>query len=68
MSVLSRHHQIEKIMHELIHYWWIIPLLLIGVIFGAVRDLSKVDHTQYLNRPKKKQEKPNDDKPPENGS
>lgn len=40
-------------------FWWLIPLLLIGIFYGAIKELKRVDHTKYLNKPKQDKNKPN---------
>ncbi|HGJ5872446.1 MULTISPECIES: YpfN family protein [Arsenophonus] len=40
-------------MHWLADYWWIIILLLIGIIWSAVKQMQKIDPKRFLdNKPK----------------
>ncbi len=39
-------------MHWLIDYWWIVLLVLIGMIVNAVKTLSRIDQKRFLdNKP-----------------
>nr|WP_314263646.1 YpfN family protein [uncultured Moellerella sp.] len=39
-------------MHWLADYWWIILLVLVGVIWTSVKELMRLDHKQFLkNKP-----------------
>ncbi|MBC8950864.1 MULTISPECIES: YpfN family protein [Xenorhabdus] len=39
-------------MHWLIDYWWIVLLVLVGIIVNAVKALSRVDKKSFLdNKP-----------------
>ncbi|HGJ5859668.1 MAG TPA: hypothetical protein ACHBX6_08190 [Arsenophonus nasoniae] len=40
-------------MHWLADYWWIIILILIGIIWSAVKQMQKIDPKRFLdNKPK----------------
>lgn len=36
-------------MHWLADYWWIIILLLIGIIWSAVKQMQKIDPKRFLD-------------------
>ncbi|CBJ81721.1 conserved hypothetical protein [Xenorhabdus bovienii SS-2004] len=36
-------------MHWLMDYWWVILLLLIGIIVNAIKELSRVDQKRFLD-------------------
>ncbi|CDG87840.1 YpfN family protein [Xenorhabdus bovienii] len=39
-------------MHWLMDYWWVILLLLVGIIVNAIKELSRVDTKRFLdNKP-----------------
>lgn len=40
-------------MHWITDYWWIIILLLIGIMWSAVKQMQKIDPKRFLdNKPK----------------
>lgn len=40
-------------MHWLADYWWVIILLLIGIIWSAVKQMKQIDPKRFLdNKPK----------------
>ncbi|HGJ5898372.1 hypothetical protein QE177_07795 [Arsenophonus sp. aPb] len=40
-------------MHWLADYWWIIILLLIGIIWSAVKQMQKIDPKRFLDNKSK---------------
>ncbi|MDE1481341.1 YpfN family protein [Xenorhabdus bovienii] len=39
-------------MHWLMDYWWVILLLLVGIVVNAIKELSRVDTKRFLdNKP-----------------
>ncbi|CDH33382.1 YpfN family protein [Xenorhabdus bovienii] len=39
-------------MHWLMDYWWVILLLLVGIIVNAIKELSRLDQKRFLdNKP-----------------
>ena len=35
-------------MHWFADYWWVILILLIGIIINAIKDMNKIDPKQFL--------------------
>lgn len=35
-------------MHWFADYWWIILILLVGIIINAIKDMNKIDPKQFL--------------------
>lgn len=42
-------------------YWWIILILLLGVILNVIKDLNKINYTDYLKKKKGIKPVPYDD-------
>ncbi|SUC47383.1 Uncharacterised protein [Providencia stuartii] len=39
-------------MHWLADYWWVILLILVGVIWNSIKEMMRVDHKKFLdNKP-----------------
>ncbi|PVZ83884.1 hypothetical protein C9426_25140 [Serratia sp. S1B] len=39
-------------MHWLADYWWIILILLFGIILNGIKELRRLDHKQFMvNKP-----------------
>ncbi len=45
-------------MHWLADYWWVLLILLAGMIFNSIKALQRLDHKRYLKN------KPRDDDQP----
>ncbi|RJL52531.1 YpfN family protein [Pectobacterium carotovorum] len=44
-------------------YWWIILIVLIGMLINGIKELRNVDHTRFLlNKPKLPPHRDNNDK------
>ncbi len=35
-------------MHWFADYWWVILILLVGIIINAIKDMNKIDPKQFL--------------------
>lgn len=40
-------------MHWLADYWWVILILLVGIIINAIKDMNKIDPKQFLKNKRK---------------
>ncbi|MEZ2792846.1 hypothetical protein [Proteus terrae] len=40
-------------MHWLANYWWVILILLVGIIINAIKDMNKIDPKQFLKNKRK---------------
>lgn len=40
-------------MHWFADYWWVILILLVGIIINAIKDMNKIDPKQFLKNKRK---------------
>ena len=40
-------------MHWIADYWWVILILLVGIIINAIKDMNKIDPKQFLKNKRK---------------
>ena len=40
-------------MHWITDYWWVILILLVGIIINAIKDMNKIDPKQFLKNKRK---------------